>query len=145
MVDMIVPLFLEVDIAVCLEDELVKLLDVRVLSRHAVVVREGEGGLIVPVDDVHGSRGGGLDREDGGGYQTLSWHGRDGEEILMRASGVTNLLRDTLADPYGDSLVLEPGLFVQLKRPRMYQNYPFYLQISLGTSLHLVIGSLLQT
>merc|ERR1719333_1793422 len=84
---MIVPLFLEVDIAVCLEDELVKLLDVRVLSRH----------------------GGGLDREDGGGYQTLSWHCRDGEEILMRASGVTNLLRDTLADPYGDSLVLEPA------------------------------------
>jgi len=112
---MIVPLFLEVDIAVCLEDELVKLLDVRVLSRHAVVVREGEGGLVVPVDDVHGSQGGGLDREDGGGYQTLSWHCRDGEEILMRASGVTNLLRDTLADPYGDSLVLEPGLFVQLK------------------------------
>jgi len=109
MVDLIVPLFLEVDIAVCLEDELVKLLDVRVLSRHAVVVREGEGGLVVPVDDVHGSQGGGLDREDGGGYQTLSWHCGDGEEILMRARGVTNLLRDTLADPYGDSLVLQPA------------------------------------
>ena len=116
MVDLILPLFLEVDIAVCLEDELVKLLDVRVLSRHAVVVREGEGGLVVPVDDVHGSQGGGLDGKDGGGDQTLNWHCWDGEEILVRSSGVTNLLRDTLADPYGDSLVLEPGLFVQLKR-----------------------------
>merc|ERR1711923_146718 len=109
MVDWILPLFLEVDIAVCLEDELVKLLDVRVLSRHAVVVREGEGGLVVPVDDVHGSQGGGLDGKDGGGDQTLNWHCWDGEEILVRSSGVTNLLRDTLADPYGDSLVVQPA------------------------------------
>jgi len=63
MVDVIFPLFLEVDIAVVLEDELVKLLDVGVLSLHAVVIGEGECGLIVPVDDVHRSQGGGLDRE----------------------------------------------------------------------------------
>jgi len=109
MVDRIFPLFLEVDIAVVLEDELVKLLDVSVLSLHAVVIGEGEGGLIVPVDDVHWSQGGGLDREGGSRDQALNWDSGDGEEILVRANCVTNLLRDTLANPHGHSLVLQPA------------------------------------
>ena len=110
---MILPLLREVDVAVGLEDELVKLLDVGVLSLHAVVIGEGEGWLLVPVDDVHRRQVGGLDREGGSRDQTLNWDSGDGEEILVRASCVTNLLRDTLANPHGHSLVLQPALFVQ--------------------------------
>ena len=114
MVDVIFPLFLEVDIAVVLlEDELVKLLDVRVLTLHAVDIGEGEGGLlVVPVDDVHWSQSGGLDRQGGSWDQTLNWDGGDREEVLVmvRACCVTNLLWDTLANPYWHSLVLQPGI-----------------------------------
>ena len=107
--DVIFSLLLEVDIAVVLEDELVKLLDVGVLSLHAVVIGEGEGWLLVPVDDVHRRQVGGLDREGGSRDQTLNWDSGDGEEVLVGPSGVTNLLGDGLADPHGHSLVLQPG------------------------------------
>jgi len=107
MVDVILPLFLEVDVAVGLEDELVKLLDVRVLTLHGVDIGEGEGG--------HRSQSGGLDREDGSGDQTLDWDCGNREEVLVRPSGVTNLLGDGLADPHGHSLVLQPAnLFREL-------------------------------
>ena len=112
MVDVIFALFLEVDIAAVLEDELVKLLDVGVLTLHAVDIGEGEGGLIVPVDGVHWSLSVGLDREGGSRDYTLNCGDcGDREEVLvmMRASCVTNLLWDTLANPYGNSLVLKPG------------------------------------
>ena len=115
MVDLYLHLFLEVDVAVGLEDELVKLWDVGGLTLHAVAVSEGEGWLIVPLDDVPWGDGG-LDREGGSWDQTLGWDSGDGEEILLvvvvRPSGVTNLLGDTLADSYGHSLVVQPTLVV---------------------------------
>jgi len=118
MVDLYLHLFLEVDVAVGLEDELVKLWDVGGLTLHAVAVSEGEGWLIVPLDDVPWGDGG-LDREGGSWDQTLDWDCGDGEEILLvvvvRPSGVTNLLGDTLADSYGHSLVVQPAnLFREL-------------------------------
>ena len=108
-VDVILPLLREVDVAVGLEDELVKLLDVRVLALHGVDVGEGEGWLLVPVDDVHRGHSGGLDREERSGDHSWDWDCGDGEEVLVRPSRVTNLLGDGLADPHGHSLVLQPG------------------------------------
>ena len=115
MVDAIFPLFLEVDSAGVLEYELVKLWDVGALTLHAVAISEGEGWLLVPVDDVlwYWSEGG-LDRKGGSRDQTLNWDCGDGEEILVvvRTDSVTNLLGDTLADSHGHSLVLQPAFVV---------------------------------
>ena len=116
---MILHLFLEVDSALVLEDELVKLWDVGVLALHAVAISEGEGGLVVPVDDVHWSDGG------------LDWDCGDGEEILVvvRPGGVTNLLGDALADSHGHSLVLQPRFVVFMFLVKIFNNL-IYLQIS---------------
>ena len=147
MVDAIFPLLLEVDSTGVLEYELVKLWDVGALTLHAVAISEGEGWLLVPVDDVlwYWSEGG-LDRKGGSRDQTLDWDCGDGEEILVvvRPGGVTNLLGDALADSHRHSLVLQPRFVVFMFLVKIFYNF-IYLQISLGSSLHLVMGSLLQT
>lgn len=108
-------LFLKVNRAIVLEDELFKL--VRFIIIETVASSESKGGFIIPVEDIsecggglsggHGDSGD-MDRDSG----DMDRDSRDRAEVVLwdyviYVACLTNLLRDGLADSDGNSLVLQ--------------------------------------